>query len=244
MIDFSQFNIFSNAFVEGFRLLFEGYFDIWTIIITSLKVSGVAVAISLSIGIPAGVFLGTRRSVSRATALVIANAGMGLPPTVVGLLVAMTLSRRGPLGPMGLLYSQEAMVIAQVVISMPVVAAIVAAGVSAVPAQLRLQARSLGANKLQETILTLKESRMSLFAAVAAGFGAIISEVGAVQMVGGNLEGETRVMTTAIVLFTRMGRYGPALALATILLGIIVAVNVFITMGQVSAEKYTKEAGK
>lgn len=244
MIDFARFDIFTKALVEGFQLLMEGYFDIWTIILTSLQVSGVAVALSLSIGIPLGVLLGTSRSVSRATALVIANAGMGLPPTVVGLLVAMTLSRRGPLGPMSLLYSQEAMVMAQVIISMPVVAAIVAAGVSAVPAQLRLQARSLGANAIQELILVLKESRMSLFAAVAAGFGSIISEVGAVQMVGGNLEGETRVMTTAIVLFTRMGRYGPALALALILLAIIVLVNVFITWGQVSADKYTKGAGK
>lgn len=244
MIDFARFDIFTKALVEGFQLLMEGYFDIWTIILTSLQVSGVAVALSLSIGIPLGVLLGTSRSVSRATALVIANAGMGLPPTVVGLLVAMTLSRRGPLGPMSLLYSQEAMVMAQVIISMPVVAAIVAAGVSAVPAQLRLQARSLGANAIQELILVLKESRMSLFAAVAAGFGSIISEVGAVQMVGGNLEGETRVMTTAIVLFTRMGRYGPALALALILLAIIVLINVFITWGQVSADKYTKGAGK
>lgn len=244
MIDFKQFDIFTNAFVEGFTLLGQGYFDLWTIIATSLRVSGLAVTIALAIGIPLGVFLGTRRSISRATALVVANAGMGLPPTVVGLLVAMTLSRRGPLGPMGLLYSKEAMIIAQVLIAMPVVAAIVAAGVSAVPAQLRLQARSLGANYVQETILTLKESRMSLFAAVAAGFGAIISEVGAVQMVGGNLEGETRVMTTAIVLFTRMGRYGPALALATILLGIIVFVNVFITWGQVSDERHTKAVGK
>lgn len=212
----------------------------WTIVFTSLKVSSLAVSISLLMGIPAGYYLGTRRSVSRASALVIANAGMGLPPTVVGLFVSMMLSRRGPLGDWGLLYSQQAMIIAQVLIATPVIAAIVASGVSAVPAQLRLQVRSLGANRLQEAILTLKESRMSLFAALAAGFGSIISEVGAVQMVGGNLEGQTRVMTTAIVQFTRMGRYPEAVALATVLLLIIVVVNVFVTLGQTSADRHTK----
>lgn len=152
----------------------------------------------------------------------------------------MMLSRRGPLGDWGLLYSQQAMIIAQVLIATPVVAAIVASGVSSVPAQLRLQVRSLGANRFQEAILTLKESRMSLFAALAAGFGSIISEVGAVQMVGGNLEGQTRVMTTAIVQFTRMGRYPEAVALAMVLLAIIVVVNVFVTMGQTSADRHTK----
>lgn len=212
----------------------------WTIVFTSLKVSSLAVSISLLMGIPAGYYLGTRRSVSRASALVIANAGMGLPPTVVGLFVSMMLSRRGPLGDWGLLYSQQAMIIAQVLIATPVIAAIVASGVSAVPAQLRLQVRSLGANRLQEAILTLKESRMSLFAALAAGFGSIISEVGAVQMAGGNLEGQTRVMTTAIVQFTRMGRYPEAVALATVLLLIIVVVNVFVTLGQTSADRHTK----
>ncbi|TLM72523.1 MAG: ABC transporter permease subunit, partial [Actinobacteria bacterium] len=168
----------------------------------------------------------------------LANAGRGLPPVVVGLVVAMTLSRRGPLGGLELLYSRPAMVIAQVVIALPVVMAVTAAAVRSVPRELRLQARSLGASAPQEAWLTLSEARLGLAAAVAAGFGAVISEVGAVMMVGGNLAGDTRVMTTAIVQFTRMGRYGPALALGAVLMSLVVAVNVVITAFQGSADRY------
>jgi tungstate transport system permease protein len=130
------------------------------------------------------------------------------------------------------------MVIAQLVIATPVIMAVTAASVSGVPRELRLQARSLGASRFHEMALTLREARMGLFAAVAAGFGAIISEVGASQMLGGNLEGETRVMTTAMVQFTRMGRYGPALALGVILVGIVLAVNILLTTVQTSGERY------
>lgn len=240
-MDIGAFTIYSDAFTGGMNMLLSGTFDVWTIILTSVKVSSIAVCVALTIGVPLGLYLGTRRSVSRATALVIANAGMGLPPVVVGLFVSMLFSRRGPLGDLGLLYTQSAMIVAQVIIAMPIVAAIVASGVSAVPAQLRLQVRSLGANRLHESLLTLRESRMSLFAAIAAGFGSIISEVGAVQMVGGNLAGETRVMTTAIVQFTRMGRYGEAVALAMVLMGIIITVNVLITYAQTRDDRYAKE---
>jgi tungstate transport system permease protein len=130
------------------------------------------------------------------------------------------------------------MVIAQLVIALPIVAAVSAAAVSAVPRELRLQARSLGASPLQEAFMTLKEARMGLIAAVAAGFGSIISEVGAVTMVGGNLAGKTRVMTTAIVQYTRMGDYGPALALAAVLMGMVLIVNILLARVQSSAERY------
>lgn len=233
-------SIYLNAISEGLALLASGQLDIWSIVVTSLRVSFTAVAISLLAGVPLGYFLGTRRSFGRRAALTIANAGMGLPPVVVGLLVAMTLSRRGPLGPLGLLYSQPAMVIAQVVIALPIVAAITAASVSSVPRELRLQARSLGASPLQVAWLTVRESRMGLIAAIAGGFGSIISEVGAVMMVGGNLSGETRVMTTAIVQYTRMGRYGAALALAVVLLSIVVVVNIALTGMQTSAERWER----
>jgi tungstate transport system permease protein len=166
---------------------------------------------------------------------------MGLPPVFVGLIVAMTLSRRGPLGDLSLLYSKTAMVIAQVIIASPIIVAITAAAVAAVPRELQLQARSLGARSWRVAGLTLREARMGLIAAVAGGFGAIISEVGAVQMVGGNLRGETRVMTTAIVQYTRMGRYGPALALALVLITIVVFVNVILTSMQTSAEKWEQQ---
>jgi tungstate transport system permease protein len=230
--------IYVDALREGWQLLASGSLDVWTIVLTSLSVSGRALAIALCIGLPLGYFIGTRRFVGRDIALIVFNAGMGLPPVFVGLLVAMTLSRRGPLGELSLLYSQTAMVIAQVIISTPIVVAISSAALSAVPRQLRLQARSLGASKLRVAGLTLSEARMGLFAAVAGGFGAIISEVGAVQMVGGNLAGETRVMTTAIVEFTRKGRYGSALALALILMTIVIFVNIVLTRLQTSAERW------
>jgi len=240
-MNWGGWSIYTDALVNGFSALAGGSIDVYTVIGTSLKVSLIATTISLLIGIPLGMYLGTRRSVSRTIALIVANAGMGLPPVIAGLVVSMLLSRRGPLGDLGLLYTQIAMIIAQVVIASPVIAAIVASGVSAIPAQLRLQVRSLGASRLQEAWLTLRESRLSVFAGIAAGFGAIISEVGAVQMVGGNLAGETRVMTTAIVQFTRMGRYGEAMALAVVLLIIIVAVNVLITSAQTQDEKHAQE---
>ncbi len=230
--------LFVDSAVEGWLLLSSGAVDVWTIVVTSVRVSGAATAISLLAGIPLGVLLGTRRFHGRRFMLLIANTGMGLPPVVVGLVVAMLLSRRGPLGELGLLYSQGAMVLAQVVIALPLITAVTAVSVSAVPRQLRLQARSLGASRLQEALLVVREARMGVIAAVAAGFGSIISEVGAVMMVGGNIEGDTRVMTTAIVQYTRMGRYGPALALGVTLLLMIAVVNVALLAAQTSAERF------
>lgn len=231
-------SIYTDALREGWTLLAAGTVDVWSIVLASLQVSGFATGIALLIGLPAGLLLGTKRFVGRRFALLVFNSGMGLPPVFVGLVVAMTLSRRGPLGEMSLLYSKTAMVIAQVIIALPIIIAISAAAVSAVPRELQLQVRSLGASQLRVGLLTLKEARMGLVAAIAGGFGQIISEVGASQMLGGNLAGDTRVMTTAIVQFTRMGRYGSALALAIILVSIVVFVNVFLTTMQTSAERW------
>jgi len=239
-MNLSGLHIFTEAFAQGFEVLSQGSVDVWQIIVASLQVSGLATAIAVTVGIPAGYWLGSRRNIRRFGALVIANAGMGLPPIVAGLFVSMLLTRQGVFGDLGLLYTKPAIVIVQVVIATPVVVALTASGISAVPTQLRLQARSLGASKLQEIALTVREARLSVLSAVAGGFGAIISEVGAVQMVGGNLAGETQVMTTAIMQFTRMGRFGVAVALSIILLSIIVLVNVVITYEQVRDERYTK----
>jgi len=234
--------LFVDAWREGWAMLTSGSVDVWEIVFTSVRVSGTATLIALVIGLPVGLLVGTKRFIGRRAALVIFNAGMGLPPVVVGLIVAMTLSRRGPLGDLGLLYSQQAMVIAQVIIAVPIVMAITAASVAAVPRELILQARSLGAGRTRRGFLTLSEARMGLIAAVAGGFGAIISEVGAVQMVGGNLEGDTRVMTTGIMQFTRMGRYGEALALAAILMTIVIFVNVVLTGLQTSADRWERDS--
>lgn len=234
-------DIYVDALTEGWELLSSGTLDVWAIIATSLRVSGSATVIALFIGVPVGLFVGLKRFVGRGVALLIFNSGMGMPPVFVGLIVAMTLSRRGPLGDLSLLYSQTAMVVAQVIIAVPIIMAITAASVSAVPRELRLQAKSLGAQGWRVALLTLREARMGLVAAVAGGFGAVISEVGAVQMVGGNLEGETRVMTTAIVQYTRMGRYGYALALALMLMALVIFVNIILTGLQTSAQRWEKQ---
>lgn len=234
-------SIFAKAFNDGVNALVSGDINVWAIILVSLRVSGAAVLIAVALGIPVGYFLGTKQFLGRRFMHVIANTGMGLPPVFVGLVVAMTLSRRGPLGDLGILYSRPAMVIAQLIIAFPMVVAVTTAAVSGVPRQLMLQARSLGASRWQEAYLVLKEARMGLLAAIAAGFGAVISEVGASMMVGGNFPGKTQVATTAIVQYTRMGKYGPALALALILLAIVFAANFLLTSVQQSAERYEKE---
>ena len=232
--------IFTDAWREGWPLLTSGSLGVWQIVWTSIVLSGTATCLALLIGLPVGYLVGSKRFVGRRAALVVFNAGMGLPPTVVGLVVAMTFSRRGPLGPLNLLYTRPAVVVAQLIIAVPVVMAITAAAVAAVPRELTLQARSLGAGGLRLGVLTLSEARMGLLAAVAGGFGSIISEVGAVTMVGGNLEGETRVMTTAIVLETSKGNFGKALALGFILIGIAFLIMNGMTWLQQSGGRYER----
>jgi tungstate transport system permease protein len=222
-------DIFLDAIAEAFRLLLSGDSEIWRIVGRSLRVSGSAVTLGLLIGIPLGTWLGLARFPGRGVAVALVNTGLALPPVVVGLFVYMMLSRQGPLGALGWLYTPGAMVGAQMLLATPYVAAITLAAVQAVPAELRLQARALGASRWQALLLHVREARLSLMAAVAAGFGAVISEVGAVMMVGGNVHGETRVITTAIVLETRRGRFAAAMALGLILLAIAFAANAFIT---------------
>lgn len=233
--------IFVDAWREGLTSLSAGTIDVWTIVWTSILLSGTATLLAVCIGLPVGYLVGARHFLGRRAALVIFNAGMALPPTVVGLVVAMTFSRRGPLGFLNLLYTRPVVVIAQLIIAVPVVLAITAAAVGAVPRELTLQARSLGAGSWRVGALTLSEARMGLIAAIAGGFGAIISEVGAVQMVGGNLAGDTRVMTTAMMQFTREGQYGPALALAVVLMSIVIFVNVVLTGFQTSGDRWERE---
>ena len=232
--------IYLEGLQQGWRLLVSDASGVWLVVVTSIMVSGAATLIALAIGLPAGVIIGAGRFIGRRVALVVFNAGMGLPPVVVGLVVAMALSRHGPLGQLSLLYSKSAMVMAQLIIALPVIIAVSAAAVGAVPSELQLQARSLGASRFRVALLTLRESRLGLFAAVAGGFGAIISEVGAVMMVGGNLAGDTRVMTTAIMMYTRQGQYGQALALSLVLLSIVVFVNIVLTGMQTSLQKWER----
>ncbi len=227
-------DLFIDALEEAFRLLFSGDPYLWAVAARSLTVSGSAVILGLMVGIPVGTWLGLARFRGRGLAIAIVNTGLAFPPVVVGLFVYMLLSRQGPLGVLGWLFTMPAMITAQFVLAAPYVAAITLAAVGSVPPELRLQARALGASRWRAVLLHLREARLSLMAAVAAGFGAVISEVGAVLMVGGNVEGETRVITTAIVLETRRGRFATALALGLMLLIFAFAANAFITRIQQS----------
>jgi len=199
---------------------------VWATVARSLYVSGLSVAIGCLIGLPVGAAVGLGRFPGRRLAAAVLNAGMGLPPVVVGLFVYLLLSRSGPLGFMRLLYTPSAMVAAQTILAAPVVAALTFSSLAGLDPAARLTALSLGATNRQATLALLAEARFGIGAAVTAGFGAVISEVGAVMMVGGNIAGSTRVMTTAIMLETGKGDFQLAIALGIILLLLALIVNV------------------
>ena len=230
-----------NAIVEAVGLLGTGAVGVWEIIGLSLRVSGVSLLIAMAVGIPLGYVIGARRFAGRRLLMILVNTGMGLPPVVAGLIVYMFLSRSGPLGSLQLLFTVPAMIIAQFLIATPLVTGVTAAAIGSIPMELRLQARSLGASAFHEALLVLKEARRGVMSAVVAGFGGIISEVGAVMIVGGNVEHSTRVMTTAIVLEARKGNFGMALALGFILIGISFAINNGLTALQQSGGRYERQ---
>lgn len=201
----------------------------------SLRVSGIGLLCSTLIGIPVGAWLGLHRfgetlvaRLGRRLVIAFLYTGMGFPPVVVGLFVYLILSRSGPFGWLGWLYNPPAIIVAQTIIAFPIVAGFTMAAVMGVSPQLRQQLRSLGATDWQATLTIIREARVGVTVAVIAGFGSIISEVGAVMMVGGNITGHTRVMTTGIVELTRMGLFAEAMALGIILLTITLAINVLM----------------
>lgn len=207
--------------------------DLAEIIVLSLQVSGVALLLSTLIGVPLGIWMGLNRFRLRKFLTAVLYTGMGFPPVVIGLFVYLLLSRNSLLGSLNLpfipqLFTPGAMIVAQTIIAFPLVAGFTMAAVIGVDPQLRSQVLSLGATKNQAAYAVLREARVGVIAAVVAGFGSIISEVGAVMLVGGNIEGRTRVMTTAIVLETRKGNFDLALSLGLILLGITFITNLAI----------------
>ncbi len=214
---------------ESFWLLLRGDRRVWEITVRSLSVSGVATLLSLAIGVPLGMALALARFRGRTLLLGLVNTGMGLPPVVVGLVTVILLWRTGPLGGLRLLYTWKALVLAQAVLSLPVITGFAAAGVQSLNPRLRLQLLGLGASRLQMFWLLVRESRLLLLAAVMAGFGAAISEVGASMQVGGNIQGRTRILTTSIVLESGRGNFDLALALGIILLGLTFAVTLLLT---------------
>ncbi len=217
---------------QAFRLMVGGDAEVWQITLLSLQVSGTATLVSLVLGIPLGTFLALSRFPGRSLLVSLVNTGMGLPPVVVGLFISLMLWRSGPLGFLNLMYTPSAMVLAQVVIAWPIIAGLTMAAFQTLDPLLSLQLLGVGASRVQLLWLLCKEARLPMLAAVMAGFGGVISEVGSVMMVGGNIKGQTRVLTTATVLETQMGNFGTALALGLILLSLSFAVNVLLTQIQ------------
>ncbi len=224
--------VLAEGVVQAFQLLIHGDPKVIQVALLSLFVSGIATLLSLFIGIPVGSVLGLVRFPGRQVLVSLVNTGMGAPPVVVGLVVTIFLWRSGPLGMLHLLYTPSAMIIAQFIIAFPVVAGFTMATVQQLDPKLRLQIQALGASRVQMVWLLLKEARLPLLAAVMAGFGAVISEVGASMMVGGNISGHTRVMTTGIVAEASRGDFALALALSAILLILVYLVNLVLTMIQ------------
>jgi tungstate transport system permease protein len=209
-----------SGLITAFSLILHLNPELFGIITLSLKVSGLALLIATGIGLPAGALLGLKQFPGRDLAISIANTFMGLPPVVVGLFVYLLLSRKGPLGFLGLLYSPSAMIIAQTILAIPIVTALCQSAIVNVDPIIRQASRTLGATPRQVTITIIKEARYGILSAIIAAFGRVMAEVGSILIVGGNIAGYTRVMTTTIALETDKGNFELALALGIILLAI------------------------
>ncbi|HQN05756.1 MAG TPA: ABC transporter permease [Anaerolineaceae bacterium] len=221
-----------KGILQALELLFSFDTEVLKVTLLSLQVSGLATAISLLIGLPLGTLLALGKFPSRKFILSLINTGMALPPVVVGLAVSIFLWRSGPLGSLRLIYTPIAIVIAQTIIAAPVVTGLTASALQSLDPRLKLQLQGLGASRAQVTWSLWKEARLPLLAAIMAGFGSVISEVGASMMVGGNIRNQTRVLTTAIVLETSKGEFALAIALSAILLLLAYLVNLFLTSVQ------------
>jgi len=225
-----------DVLLEGVRqacsLLLGGDREILGVLWLSLQVSSAATLIALVLGIPAGALLALTQFPGRTLMVSAVNTGMGLPPVVVGLFVTILLWRSGPLGGWGILYTPAAIILAQAVIAAPIVTGITLAAVQNVPAKFRLQLIALGASRPQMVWVTLREARLPMLAAIMAGFGGVISEIGASLMVGGNIKGHTRTLTTAMVLETGKGNFEVAIALSILLLALVFGINWALTVIQ------------
>jgi tungstate transport system permease protein len=225
-----------DVLVEGVRqaigLLLGGDREILAVLWLSLQVSTTATLIALLLGIPAGAALALTRFPGRTLVVSAVNTGMGLPPVVVGLFVTIMLWRSGPFGSWEILYTPAAIILAQALIASPLVTGITLAAVQNVPAKFRLQLIALGASRPQMVWVTLREARLPMLAAVMAGFGGVISEIGASLMVGGNIKGHTRTLTTAMVLETGKGNFEIAIALSILLMALVFGINWALTAVQ------------
>lgn len=218
-----------QALLDAIQLFTSFDPDLLEIIWLTLRVSGIALFFSMLLGLPLGVGLGlAERIPAQGCLLPLIYTGMGLPPVVVGLFVYILLSNRGPLGDLNWLFTPRAMIVAQIIISWPLMVGLTLTAIRAIDPELALQIRALGATRWQLAWTFMQEARLGVLAAVVAAFGSIISEVGAVILVGGNIAGETRVLTTAIVLETRKGNFALALALGIVLLTLTFLANLLV----------------
>ena len=214
---------------KAFYLLFTLDPEVMGVTLLSLQISGTATLVSLLVGISVGTTVALAEFPGRKFVVSLINTGMGLPPVVVGLFVTIFLWRNGPLGFLEILYTPAAMILAQAVIATPIVMGITLAAIQALPKNLRLQILALGATRIQMVWILVKEAKLPLLAGVMAGFGGVISEVGASIMVGGNIKGYSRVLTTATVMETSRGNFDIAIALGIILLLLAYLINLVLT---------------
>lgn len=221
-----------DGLTKAFELLLRGDRDVLEIAFLTLQVSGLATLISVLIGVPLGVFLALAVFPGRNIAVSLVNFGMGLPPVVVGLWVSIFLWRSGPLGFLNMMYTPGAIIMAQAIIASPIVTGFTMAAIGQLNPKIRLQILALGASRLQLLWLLIREARIGLLAAVIAGFGGVISEVGASMMVGGNISGYTRVLTTATVMEVSKGNFDVAIAISFILMLLAYTVTFALTMLQ------------
>jgi len=231
---------FASEFTMGLHLILTGDSELWAIVLLSLRVSVVAVLIAALIGMPVGAALAVARFRGRRLVIVLLNALMGLPPVVVGLLAYLALSRSGPFGVLGLLYSPTAMIIAQVLLVTPIIAALTRQTVETLDIEYSDTLRSMGVSRLASVPTLLWDARLALLTALLAGFGRAIAEVGAVMIVGGNINHVTRVMTTTIALETSKGNLALALALGAILVLISVMVTGLVSLIGLGADQQEK----
>jgi tungstate transport system permease protein len=234
-----------GSIIEGFRQAFSLIFhlneELIGIIFLSLQVSGIALVIATALGLPVGSFVGLRKFPGRGLTISLLNTFMGLPPVVVGLFLYLLLSRSGPLGFMSLLYSPSAMIIAQSILAFPIVASLCHSAIVNVDPIIRQAAVTLGATPYQVAITIVKEARYGIMSGIIAGFGRLMAEVGAILIVGGNIAGYTRVMTTTIALETDKGNFELALALGIILLTLSLIVNMALHVIQRKGIVKTKQ---
>ncbi|WP_423799506.1 ABC transporter permease [Neobacillus sp. SAB-20_R2A] len=217
---------------KAIEMIFTGNPEVFAITWLTLKVCLIAILISTLIGLPLGILLGLSRFRGRRVLLLFINMGMGLPPVVAGLWITMFLWRSGPLGEMRMLYTPTAIVMAQVLVSLPIVTSLTSSAFQQINEKMLLQIKALGATRLQTLMILVKQSKIAIVAAIMAGFGRVIAEVGAAMMVGGNIQGDTRILTTTIVMEVSKGNFDIALALSFILLSLALLITAALTFLQ------------